>query len=463
VKLYDKSKSLAENKDALAAINKAIELSPDHWLVYLKRSLLFKDVAKDYEKSIKDLNSAIHTITPEQKQNNILAILYDARAQLYLLQNKLLPAMNDFMSALKVEPDISEVYFGFFVLFSGVKADDLNNIVKKYPKDYRSYVIRARFNSNPASDSKNINAYDDAITDLKKALKLNNKDFIIYYLLSEAHKRKALKSEENNPKILDISNRKRVIDDATMGLKLIASNAWKKYFFELRAEEYLITKEYRKAINDYNSIFQLYPNLAKPLIDRALVFIETKQFDEAVRDLTKVIEQKNNSKDDYLGAYDVRASVYEAMGKYKEAINDYTNWLSLEDEAEYGLPCAYVFGSCLFLRRCAEAHRKIGEYGLAILDYDKAISRAVESSKILFYSDMGDTYVEMKNQEKAIIEYTKAIMGSESPDNSYLYYNRAIAYFRLGKDELGVQDLRISAKLGNEDAKETLKANNLEE
>ena len=55
---------------------------------------------------------------------------------------------------------------------------------------------------------------------------------------------------------------------------------------------------------------------------------------------------------------------------------------------------------------------------------------------------------------------SKAI--EKSPTNSLAYFNRAVAYIKLNENEKGTNDLRISARLGNKNAQQTLKDNNLD-
>ena len=76
------------------------------------------------------------------------------------------------------------------------------------------------------------------------------------------------------------------------------------------------------------------------------------------------------------------------------------------------------------------------------------------------YIQRGRVYVSVGNYKQAILDFSKAIDIVPTNSNSYLY--RAEAYIMLDQNEKGTNDLRISARLGNKDAQQTLKDNNLD-
>ena len=149
--LFDEKKSFADNRAALDAINKAIELDPEYCVPYVLRATLYGMVAKDYQRGIEDMTSAMKyfAIGPNNPYENT-AMLYEARGLYYLRQNKLSLAVGDFITALEVDPTGILMPSGMF------KDADIELIVKKHPADYRSYILRARYNSHY------ISGYDDS-------------------------------------------------------------------------------------------------------------------------------------------------------------------------------------------------------------------------------------------------------------------------------------------------------------
>ena len=454
-KLFDDKKSFGENKEALDAINKAIELDPEYLVPYVMRAMLYGEVTKDYQKCIKDMTTAISYFAPGP--NNPFentAILYEGRGRCYLLQQKLSLAASDFMTALEVDPNGILMPLGMF------KDADIELFVKKLPKDYRSYILRARYNSHFISGHddagksdkdyklKKFKAYDSAISDIKKALKLNNKNHIPYYILTEAHRYKARWYDVAHFNEIDTVNHNAIVNAATNGLNLSTSKEWKNRFLGLRALEYLTLKQYKLAITDYNSLLLLYPDYAGTYHDRAIAYKELGLLDNALSDISRAIGMKHDRINWPQSAYEIRALIYEAMGNYKEAVEDYSSAFNIWEKAfgtfnkENMLGSGVAFG---ILEKRANACRKVGEFAKAIEDYRQAIEWMKEFHPSTIYEEIGDTYMDLEKPEEAIAEYDKAISRNSNSDlnkdrldktdalASEYYVRKAQAYGKLDK------------------------------
>lgn len=119
-----------------------------------------------------------------------------------------------------------------------------------------------------------------------------------------------------------------------------------------RGSSFIELKQYDKAIEDLNKAIELDENFSIAYNNRGYAYNELKQYDKAIEDLTKAIELgqlsapphkhlastylqlKDNKKalqevntaielkEDYWKAYELRADIYEAMGKTEEAKKD---------------------------------------------------------------------------------------------------------------------------------------------
>jgi tetratricopeptide (TPR) repeat protein len=462
--LFNEKKSFAENKEALDAINKAIELDPEYLVPYVMRAMLYGEVAKDYQRGIEDMTTAIKYFAPgPNNPYENTAMLYEGRGLYYLRQNKVSPAASDFMAALEVDPNGILMPLGMF------KDTDIEIFVKKLPKDYRSYVLRARYNSHFISGSDDSNnsdknyklkkykAYDSAISDIKKALKLNNKNHIAYYILTEAHRYKARWYDAGHINEIDTVNHNAIVKAATNGLNLSTSKEWKNRFLGLRALEYLTMKQYKQAITDYNSLLLLYPDYAGTYHDRAIAYKELGLFDNALSDISRAIGMKHDRINWPQSAYEIRALIYEAMGNYKEAVEDYSSAFNIWEKAfgafnkENKLGSGVAFG---ILEKRANARRKIGDFTKAIEDYRLAIEWMKEFHSSMVYEQIGDTYMDLEKPEEAIAEYDKAISrNSESDLNknrldktdslaSEYYIRKAQAYGKLDKVDKAIESYK---------------------
>ena len=269
---FNDKKSFAENKEALDAINKAIEIDPEYSDPYMMRAYIYGDIAKDNQRAIEDINKAIKYLVPGPNSPfENAAGHYEYRALLHKRLGQLPQAVNDLMTALELDPG------QILKPLAKWKASDLNELVRKYPKDYRVYVLRGRFNSHFISESDNAvwqkakqEAYDQAVADLKKALKIYSKTPVVYYVLMDAYHYKALIYDVGHIDKVDLVSHKNIVDIATQGLKLNAGGVWKERFLRTRAQEYLTLKEYKFAVDDYNELIAIKPDYAGTYHDRAI-------------------------------------------------------------------------------------------------------------------------------------------------------------------------------------------------
>jgi tetratricopeptide (TPR) repeat protein len=412
INTFNDKKSFAENKEALDAVNKAIETDPEYSDPYLFRAYIYGDIAKDNRKAIEDITNAIKYLVPgPNKTFENAAGHYEYRALLYKRSGKLVESINDLMTSLELDPS--------HILMPGAlwKVSDVDTFVKKCPKDYRVYVFRGRFNSHFISRSDNpkterTKIYDQAIVDLKKALRINRKNPVVYYVLIDAYRYKAMWHDAGHIDKVDPINHQNIVDTATQGLKLNAGDVWKDRFLHTRAEEYLTLKKYKLAIADYDALILLNPDYAGTYHDRAIAHKELGEYDDAVKDLTKAIGMKHDSMDWPRSAYEIRAHVYEAMEKYEDAVNDYSKawevWEKVfgEFHKKEGLGSSIAYD---ILDRRAKDYRKLKQYAKAIDDYNAAISWVGKDFSYMVYANLGDTYIEMGKPAEAIKEYDKAI------------------------------------------------------
>ena len=107
--------------------------------------------------------------------------------------------------------------------------------------------------------------------------------------------------------------------------------------------------------------------------------------------------------------YFKRGYAYYVLGQYELAINDYDEAIHLKpDEAdEYN--------------KRAKAYYKLGQYQRAIEDYNESIR--LNPSSVLTYNYRGNAYLKLAQYNRAQENYNKAI--SLEPDNPLAYYNYA--------------------------------------
>lgn len=156
-------------------------------------------------------------------------------------------------------------------------------------------------------------------------------------------------------------------------------------------------------------------------------------------DPNKAIEYLTNAiklQPDYAGAYGVRGSIFEQIGQYQEAINDYNEAIRLKPDY------AVAFHSR------GLAYDNLGQYQRAIEDYNQAIR--LKPDDAVAYHNRGLAYDNLGQHQRAIEDYNEAIR--LQPNDAITYYNRGSAYADLGQCQRAIEDYNEAIHLEPNDA-----------
>ena len=101
---------------------------------------------------------------------------------------------------------------------------------------------------------------------------------------------------------------------------------------------------YDEAMEDFDKALEEAPNHRGALMGRALVFIQTKKYVEALAELDYLIEFLNQTLEEsdatgravLAGAYANRGIVYDRQGDYEKALESYIEGLKVDEEAVSG-------------------------------------------------------------------------------------------------------------------------------
>ena len=239
-------------------------------------------------------------------------------------------------------------------------------------------------------------------------------------------------------------------------------------------------KGYEKAIEKFSKAIELDLNNASAYKYRGDVNMIINP-DQGIKDFTKAIELKPN----YVSAYKSRAILYEYSyeNKHNEAIADFSTILKYAPNH---------FEAYLYL---GQIFSDLKEYDSSILDFTKAIELKPKSFRVYIlrgqdyiqirqddkaiedfttavnsdkwyekadgYIELGETYCLLKDYNKAINCYTKAIKIFEGTKNPYLekcYKKRSEAYLFLGEKEKADTDLNLAyeVELGSQKQSATI-------
>jgi tetratricopeptide (TPR) repeat protein len=321
------------------------------------------------------------------------------------------------------------------------KADELSKEVERLRKELEI----------SKKDQTKIARYDDAIKEI------SGTDFVEKGLsLARAEKREDAidaftKAIQLNPKYAvafsvrgltyaELGNYKQAMNDLNKAIELDPKDP---RIYASRGSVYLKSGNHQRSIEDYNKAIELDPKLAAAYYDRGLTYSRLGNYQRSIENYNKVIHL-----DPKLAAvaYFSRGLDYFELGNCDQAIKDYNK--AIELNTKY----AEAYGNR------GLAYGRLGNYNQAIQD----LSRAIELNPKLIeaYLSRGDVYdLALRNYKKAMKDYNRAI--EINPEYAEAYYSRGKSYSRHGNEERAIQDIKVAARLGHQEAQDFLKKNGI--
>lgn len=217
------------------------------------------------------------------------------------------------------------------------------------------------------------------------------------------------------------------------------AKGWKTYdAYKLRGEIHSTLNNVPEALADFTRANEMLPNNRSVLTQRGLVLMNLGKYDAALADLNKVIGSKGCVSDNKF-AYSVRASLYMKLKQNDKALADFDAMLKTFSDSD-GIR-----------QRRLDLEVAMGRFKQAEEDANYLIKDNPEDATI--YKVRGDVSIKLKNTDKAIADYSKAI--ELEPSFVKAYEARANAYLAAGKTEMAVKD-RDSIKAIKEKKPEAL-------
>jgi len=215
-----------------------------------------------------------------------------------------------------------------------------------------------------------------------------------------------------------------------IALLLITLNAGKIQAAE--AEEYLheaavsiAQKDYGKAIECYSQALAIkeedgkrYFNRGEIYFERGKIYLIQKQFDLALADFTKANEERSS----FLHKYEV--------ARYLELV-PLCQQISLDDK------------NIDAYQKRAKMYLNMKNYEFAIVDYSEIIE--LQPANVDAYMMRGSVYYYLALYDLALSDYNKAIQ--IDPSKKGLYYARGMLYSRLQKFDLSIADFTKAIEL----------------
>jgi tetratricopeptide (TPR) repeat protein len=291
--------------------------------------------------------------------------------------------------------------------------EDYDRAIEINPKYMEAYLNRGAAYGKLGDNRRAISDYD-------RAIKINPKCALAYLNRGVA--------------VNELGNHTQAIEDYDRAIEFDPENA---DAYDNRGAAYAKLGNYSQAISDYNRAIGINPKHAWAYNGRGAAYARLGNKRQATEDYGRAIEINP----EYAEAYYNRGILHQGLGNHRQAIEDYNR--AIESNSEYA--AAYT--------NRGVAYGILGNNRQAISDYDKAVEIDPKYEKA--YYNRGVAYGELGNQSQAVSDYDKAIeINSEYAD---AYNNRGVAYAKLGNRAQAIEDLKTAARLGNGDAKKSLR------
>lgn len=492
----DIQKNLSTIREIIDTYSKIIMLMPDWSLAYQMR-MLYYSVLKEHDKALEDINSALKydnwniqgIMRKDIEPDDLPQLHSDLRKQkAYALLKLGYPSasIDELEALIKIDPHL-RLHDWFWNI------DDFNYLVKKFPQDYRTYLIRGIYYSdNYVSDHKK--SVDLAIKDYQKAQALRPKEATSYYLLAYEYFIYFAPDGaqgEKQQKHMNLKSRQLLLQAE----KLTCSKAIGRSIYDLLASTYNDAGEYDQALKAYNKAIQIDPDYGDLYLDKARLYMREKKYDKALDGYGKALDSKNKISAGMQGRQFVhvvlylRADANYEAGRYADAVKDYTQTIDsktkdlIRDELEPSefLSQEYMgrgkallalekhreaiddFTSVmkskihndLAYEYRARAYAALGNYTEALNDYNAFLKRWNTSDWYKgfypegLYFERGNVYFKLKQYKEAIADYDFEITGN--PSHFSALANRGTCYLILGIYDKAITDFNRALKLNAND------------
>jgi len=493
---------IGDYKMAVEDFSKVIELEPNKGYLYARRAVAYeklgkyKQAAEDYHNSVSgpvsnvplplDLFSwdSMHRFAYEYTFNADLM----NKINLYAKQGQYKKAIDLLSREIKNDPKNVDVI---------VRRGDIYALTGNHRlavKDYSRAIKLKSDNKSPylyfhrSKSYKAMGAYKDAVSDFKTALDIESSERTGSAIINKesyfnAEMQKCIRADNLDPQSMencfqlvlltsdDEKDCQSSINFLSKVIELKPEYASRAYC--VRANLYVLrVKNYQQAIEDYSKGIDLdinYPQTESigcigGYSGRAHAYYLSGNYQRAIEDYSKDIEA-NPKHSSY--SYYQRGDAYMKLKKYSLAIQDYTKAIETDRFQKEG---HYLTVINIYTSR-GSAYREAGYYQKAVEDYTKAIdlsrkkitnsvSESIPFVSPLLYIQRGDVYVLSGNNQQAIQDYSKIL--ESDPKNAVAMRKRGYVYNKLGRHKLAVDDLRMAATLGDGEARDYLRKNEIE-
>jgi tetratricopeptide (TPR) repeat protein len=233
---------------------------------------------------------------------------------------------------------------------------------------------------------------------------------------------------ENGPTVCELKRGKEFIEK-----KRLNAQEWTQ-----KGIEHLGSKKYEDARKAFGNAIEINEGFLQLFNRAAVMHIRYGNQKQANDYLNKMEELESN-----LGsAYYYRGIACRELSEYQDAIFDFGQAIKLDSKH---WPA--------YLER-GRLYQKLGEYRQAIDNFNEVVKRNPKDAVV--YCERSSAYLGLEFFLLAILDCDKAI--ELDPKYARAYMERGKSYERFGNSDKGIENLKMGARLGSQEAQDWLKA-----
>ena len=292
---------------SLSKYDSAISLNPNCKEAYLNKGIALN--------SLNNITQAIETFEQCIKlfPNYTSALI--GLGNSYLISGNFEKALSYFEQALKIKDQLPLALEGKCIcLYELNKKEEVNQIIDELNKDNKKQEnndeIKYLIKGNLAKDKNN---FDEAINCYDKCLEKNKNSYEAYY-------NKALCE-------IALNNNENALNNLNEALNI------KKLFpqaLDAKGCLFYADKKYNEALECYNQLIEKYNSNDDYHYKKALILIELKDYDEAIKSLDKVLKLNQ----DHIKAMILKGNCYDFLSLNQEALETYEQIILKDKDSE---------------------------------------------------------------------------------------------------------------------------------
>ncbi|MDP4210787.1 MAG: tetratricopeptide repeat protein [Bacteroidota bacterium] len=404
-----KSESLDYN-GAMSDYNKVIQLDPSNDITYYNRAEL-KAKVRDFAGAIDDYTNVIR-VNP----NNVYT--YFNRALMWQRLNNNRAAIKDYTEAINLNPQFAVAYYNRSIARRNV--NDLIGSIKDYKMSVQLKASLGNLVKSGLIDSTGLAKVTEFKADFSEGnVKIDREgnsgiapfaNFALYYTPKDSVAKYLLSTERR------MANMNK---QWTLKGKFLLSTKDDSISSEKAGE---LLSKLENETSDANNFLKLFAN--------AILKAKTQDFNGALDDYNKIIEQKP----DYSMAYFNRGNLRYEMIRFLSTLSDMSNFTTIGSSQP-------------------DTQNKRKDYSEVVADYSHTIS--LDPGFYQAYFNLANVKIASRDFKNAIKYFSKAI--DIEPKFSEAYYNRGLTYIYIHQTNEGCLDLSKAGELGVKKAYEAIK------